>query len=75
MFDLVKAVYYVVVPVVLLALAALVFKFGYPLLIVLAVGAAFLGIFAIVGLTALDLVRGKSAARAHVAARPVAQAA
>ncbi len=71
---LVKAFYYVVVPVLLVALAALVFEFGYPLLIVVAVGAAFLGIFAIVGLTALDLVRGGKA-RARVAARPVAQAA
>jgi len=72
---LVKAFYYVVVPVLLVALAALVFEFGYPLLIVVAVGAAFLGIFAIVGLTALDLVRGRTAARPRVAARPVAQAA
>ena len=70
---LVKAFYYVVVPVLLVALAALVFEFGYPLLIVVAVGAAFLGIFAIVGLTALDLVRGRTAARPRVAARPVAQ--
>ena len=72
---LVKAVYYVVVPVLLLALAALVFEYGYPLLITVAVAAAFLGIFAIVALTALDLVRGRTAARPRVAARPVAQAA
>ncbi len=72
---LVKAFYYVVVPVLLLTLAALVFEFGYPLLITVAVAAAFLGIFAIVGLTALDLVRGRAAARPRVATRPVAQAA
>jgi hypothetical protein len=73
--NLVNAFYYVIVPVALVALAALIFEFGYPLLIVVAVAAAFLGIFAIVGLTALDLVRGRTAARARVAARPVAQAA
>jgi len=70
---LVKIFYYVVVPILLVALAALVFVFGYPLLITVAVGAAFLGIFAIVGLTALDLFRGRNAVRARVAARPVAQ--
>ena len=72
---LVKIFYYGVVPVILVALAASVFEFGYPLLITVAVAAAFLGIFAIVGLTALDLFRGRNAVRARVAARPVAQAA
>jgi hypothetical protein len=72
---IVKAFYYVVVPVLLVALAAGVYQFGYALLITVAVAAAFLGIFMIVGLTALDLVRGKAAAKPKAAPRAAAQAA
>jgi hypothetical protein len=72
---IVKAFYYVVVPLLLVALAAGVYEFGFPLLITVAVGAAFLGIFLIVGLTALDLVRGGSAAKPRPAARAAAHAA
>ena len=57
---IVKAFYYVVVPLVLVAAIVGVYEYGYPLLITLAVGAAFLGIFIIVGFTLIDLLRGMS---------------
>ncbi len=44
------------------ALVAAIFQFGYPLVISLAVLAAFLAIGLIVGLTALDLVNSKQPA-------------
>jgi hypothetical protein len=72
--DPVKVVYYVL-PLVVVALVAAVYQFGYPLLITLAVGAAFLAIFMIVGFTALDLVKGMAPAKPRAAARVAAQAA
>lgn len=71
---IVKAFYYVVVPLVLVAAIAGVFLYGYPLLITLAVGAAFLGIFMIVGFTLIDLLKGMSP-KPKAAPRVVVQAA
>jgi hypothetical protein len=58
---IVKAFYYVVVPLVLVAAIAGVYQYGYALLITLAVGAAFLAIFMIVGFTLADLLKGMTA--------------
>jgi hypothetical protein len=62
---IVKAFYYVVVPLILVAAIAGVYLYGYPLLITLAVGATFLGLFMIVAFTLLDLLKKpRAAARA-----------
>jgi energy-converting hydrogenase Eha subunit E len=71
--PVVKSVYYVA-PLVAVVLVALIYQFGYPLLITLAVFAAFAAIALIVGLTALDL-KSKPAARKQVAPEAAAQAA
>ncbi len=60
---IVKVFYYVVVPLILVAAAAGVYLYGYPLFIVLAVGAALLGVFMLVGLTAIDVVKGMVAGK------------
>ena len=74
MSDPEKTVYYVF-PLVAVALVALIYQFGYPLLITLAVIAAFVALAMIVGLTALDLVGSKTPARPRVAAKAAKAAA
>lgn len=54
------------------ALVAAIFQFGYPLVISLAVLAAFLFIAALVGLTAIDLVNSKKSAPRKAPARSAA---
>ena len=66
-------VHFAVIGVV--ALVALIFQFGYPLLICLAVAGAFLGIAMIVVLTALDLVAQGKPRQAAIPRRAAAQAA
>jgi purine-cytosine permease-like protein len=61
-----KFVHVAVIGVVVLV--AVIFQFGYPLLILLADAAAILGVVAIVVLTALDLMAQKKPARAARAA-------